>query len=544
MRYDGSMMNYAQANELLSKGQRAAEAGRYAEAETHADQVLADYPADPQAQTLKAICRQSVSDFDGAITIYRSLAKAHPSSADIHNMIGQCEIGAGRADKAEEEFRTAERKNPENSFFPYNLGVVLERQSRKREAAEAYQRAIDISADHLYAQRGLAHILNDLNEHDRAEKAAHAALALDPNDPVALSVAAAADLRNGEPQAALDRIKADFKETRANPVEAAMIWGRIGDAREALGDFRGAAEAWGQANRGLRQLHAPEYEAHQGPYSITTAKRLRDFFKDAKPQQDEKFEPGPAPVFLVGFMRSGTTLLEQVLAAHPKIETSGEADTIRPFLEAASEGGDLAAIMTASPTRLKELGKAYWKHARPDAGAPKKGEIFVDKLPANLMWTGVLAHIFPNARFILSLRDPRDAVLSAWRQRFEVNPATYRMLQMTDAAEYYDASMAAFEAARAAHGDLTVHETRYENLVADLEKETRAVLEFIGADWDKAVLDYREQALAREITTPSAGQVVRPVYSESVDRWRNYEAALSPVRGLLDPWAEHWKYSG
>jgi hypothetical protein len=248
------------------------------------------------------------------------------------------------------------------------------------------------------------------------------------------------------------------------------------------------------------------------------------------------------PVFLIGFPRSGTTLLDQILASHPEVSTLEERDTL---LDAASElmsteqaFGRWASLQHTEIERLRGL---YWQRVTAGtAGAPQT-RVFVDKQPLNAVLLPLIHRLFPAARIVLALRDPRDVVLSCFQQRFGMNVAMYQLLRLDTAAAYYDAVMRLIEVSRGKL-PLALHVVKYEDIVARFEATVRELLVFLELQWDERVRRYTETARERTISTPSASQVVRPLYGSARGKWRNYRAFLEPCLPTLAPWVQSLGY--
>ena len=242
----------------------------------------------------------------------------------------------------------------------------------------------------------------------------------------------------------------------------------------------------------------------------------------------------PAPIFLVGFPRSGTTLLDQILSSHSGLCCMEEKEIFAESVADVLMGG-------ASPDALDvEARRAdYWARVLEPLGE----RLLVDKLPLNIIFLPLIARVFPDAKIIFALRDPRDVILSCFQQRFGMNAAMAQFLDLGNAAAYYDLVMTLMDTCRA-RLPLKVHQVRYEDVVANLENEARALAAFLDLPFEPAMLSFRETAIARDINTPSSRQVIEPLYNRSIGRWRRYAAELSPALATLNQWAARYGYDG
>jgi hypothetical protein len=246
-------------------------------------------------------------------------------------------------------------------------------------------------------------------------------------------------------------------------------------------------------------------------------------------------------VFLVGFPRSGTTLLENVLAAHPDVVSLEERDLLDAardaYLIADGGPGRLAAIGSGEALRLRE---GYWKAVR-GFGVEPRGRVFIDKMPLASINLPLIAKLFPGAKVLFAQRDPRDVVLSCYRRRFAMNASMHQLLTLEGAAGFYAAVMRLSALYRQIL-PLELQLVRYEALVEDLVGVAGEACRFVGLDWHADMLAFSERARMRGVTTPSAAQVARGLNREGVGTWRRYRTQLEPVLPTLRPWVEAFGY--
>jgi tetratricopeptide (TPR) repeat protein len=245
-----------------------------------------------------------------------------------------------------------------------------------------------------------------------------------------------------------------------------------------------------------------------------------------------------SPVFLVGFPRSGTTLLDTFLMGHPNVEVLEEKHMM---IEAEQLLGHTVDLPNRSPTDLRRARDAYFaeldRHVDPDF----QGTV-VDKLPLNMVAIAKVHCLFPEARIIFAQRHPCDVVLSGFMQSFTLNDAMGCFLKIDTAADLYDAAMTVFTNSREAL-PLNVHDLVYEQLIDDPQSTLRPLIEFLGLDWRSELLDHQRTAAGRGvIDTPSYDQVSRPLTRAPSGRWKRYEQDLEPVLPILLPWAERLGY--
>jgi len=243
---------------------------------------------------------------------------------------------------------------------------------------------------------------------------------------------------------------------------------------------------------------------------------------------------------MVGFNRSGTTLLHVMLEAHPDVRVIEETRAIDQA-RVALKGRDPHGLSDLTPLEISAARKAYFEVA--DAHAPDaRGRTLVDKLPLNTMSLGLIYRLFPSAKVIFSLRHPADVVLSNFMQPYKPNPITCHFETLQDTAKMYAMVMDLGMHLRQVL-PLNVIDVRYEDLVEDWEGEVRRLLNFTGLSWDEAIGEYLSKTQSKgRIGTPSYDQVIEPVNCRSLQRWRNHTEALQPVMPNLHRFIQAFGY--
>jgi tetratricopeptide (TPR) repeat protein len=393
-------------------------------------------------------------------------------------------------------------------------------------------RGAPISAEELRAVRELALLLERTNRMDALRNLLDDAEQLGiARDQLGYPAAAIA-LREGDGEEARRVLALESPET--DPVRWHHLMAKILDS---LGDPEGAFAEAEVMNRSISDIdvwlrRGDEY------------RRWVHSFADAvTPQWVAELRPleaggRPPPAFLVGFPRSGTTLLDTFLMGHPGTIVVEE----HQMLEAAGTVlGNVSELPLRSQEQLEEARRAYFAeldlHADPDFPG-----LIVDKLPLNVLGLPVIYSLFPDARVIFAQRHPCDVVLSCFMQSFMLNDAMACFLTIEHGAELYDAAMRLFTRSREAL-PIAVHTLVYEELVANPGGALRPLIDFLGLDWHPELLDHRTTAKARgAISTPSYNQVTEPVHQRSSGRWRRYEEQMRPALPILVPWARRLGY--
>ena len=507
-------------------------AGRVVEAETLCRAIVARQPEHAAALQLLGMLVGQAGDPVEARNLLERAAALRPDNAGLIVNLGlACRLG-GDLPAAVARFREAVQLASGLPEARYNLAEALRLAGDDEAAAAEYRRLTETHPRHADGWASLAQLHERRGETEAAQDCALRALACDAGHPVAGIVAAQLEMRRGEAAAARARLEALAGGRRLAGTNVALAQYLLGNALDAERRHADAFDAWSRANATLARAWLARKGGRISPYDPATAARLRPLL-DVEPPRVQS--TAPAPVFLLGFPRSGTTLLERVLRAHSGVTVVEEQETLAPLLEdfvLAADGVERIAGMDAAAL---EPYRAGYRDLTRRLAAALDGQLVIDKMPLYTLFLPLIRHVFPDARIILALRDPRDVCLSCFAQNFALNAAMAQFLDIGTTASYYATVMGlGLESLKRRPGcTLSV---RYEALIDDLEGEARRILEFLGLEWDPAVLRWRERIVGTRVTTPSYRQIARPLYRSSTGRWHSFAPELAPALPVLKPY--------
>ncbi|MCF6123080.1 MULTISPECIES: tetratricopeptide repeat-containing sulfotransferase family protein [Mesorhizobium] len=536
------------------------QAGRRQEAETIYRQVLARQPKHAAAaHFLGLLLHQTGRSEEGLDLIERSVS-LQPTNPDFLNNFGTVMRDLGRPAAAIDFFRGAVDLRPDQLAARDNLGSSLKQVGQFEEAEEIYRGTVARNPFHVRARIGLAETLQEAGRLDEALAVFREALAIRPKD---------ADLLHGLGVGLMEKGKLDeavdlFRQALAINPAMATAWlmltqvKRQKDRDSELGGMEAQhAKApqdslarmqlsfgLGKANDDLRDYgRAFDYFAEGNAIRRKGINydqaRTRAEFEAMKATFDagffEKHRPSSisddTPIFIVGMPRSGTTLVEQIIASHPQVYGAGELSILKKAVgkqfPATMPGGFPWGVSDMGDADFAEAGQAYLDmlHAR----YPNMRHV-TDKMPGNFLLVGFIHMMMPKARIIHCARDAAATCLSIYKVHFrgDSHRYGYDLGELADFHNLYTDIMKHWHTVLPG----VVHDVRYEDFVADQEGQTRALIAHLGLPWDDAALSFHETD--RPVRTASAAQVRQPMYQGSVDLWKRYGDRLKPLLDKLD----------
>ena len=533
--------------ERLADVEQAVRASDLSRAIALARQALADGVEHPLLLNLRAMDFEQKGQLDAALADLERARTLAPDDWGLANALGLCLAQLDRMAEATLAFDEAVALQPGFVQAHFNRGWALENGGELVEARRSFEQAIALKPDYADALAKLALLAARRGQHDEVAAYADQALKIAPGHPSANLALATAEVSRGENGAAEVRLRQLLADAAVPPFERATAFSTLGDALDAQDRISEAFAAYADANAVLTRIHAARFGAPGLQTATEYVRMLESHFSRTAPAfwragtGVEAPQPVDVHVFLLGFPRSGTTLLESVLASHPDVTVLEEKDTLgEATRDLMRNTASLDRLTAASDAALDAYRASYWRYVQGHAGE-SLGRVVIDKLPLNTVKLPLISRLFPQARIIFAVRDPRDVVLSCFRRQFRMNPSMFEFLSLERAAAFYDAVMR-FGDVCLSRIELPVHTHYYEQLVTDFDATTRQACDFIGAPWTEALRTFADRAREGRVATTSSPQVARGLYTDAKDQWRRYQAELEPVTSLLRPWVDRFGY--
>ncbi|MBX3365073.1 MAG: sulfotransferase [Phycisphaeraceae bacterium] len=493
----------------------------------------------------EGLARMRLGQADAGRASLRRAVDTLPNDPRACRQLGEMLRDSGAPDLAARCFERWAAMDMRDPMAPFSVGGAYYRARKWSKAAEAYKRSIARDPRFAHGHALLGETMERLGDDDAAFDAAGKALAIDPKHPTGTLVMARLERKRRQPAPARERLERLVHQADVAPRTRASAYLELGHALEALGEYASAFECFAQGQRiWSEQPFAQTYSPEMYLSVLAGYQRIVEAAPATLWRGEGRLSTREEPVFFVGFPRSGTTLTEQILGAHPRLAPSDEPPMIGHLSEQVYRwfGSYPDGLERLDEAQLAELEAQYWREAEQVLGADQlKGKRLVDKLPLNICHLPLIARVFPRAKVIVALRDPRDCCLSAFVQEFQPNPAMIHFFRLETTAVLYDRVMTLWSLYKEKLG-LEWMETKYEDLVDDHEAAARRMISFIGEEWSDEVLRFRETH-TRVVKTPSYQSIAEPINRRAVARWKKFEAQMAPVLPVLEKWVKAFGYA-
>jgi tetratricopeptide (TPR) repeat protein len=487
-----------------------------------------------------------------ALPVYRDLTRRFPGIVNLWFEFGTAAAGDLDFTLAGQAFERAESLAASNPNVLIMLGQQYHRLRQIDRARACYKRAVEADPCSTHARLSLAAWLERERRLEEAMAQVEECLARRPTEPAALYYRAFLQHRAGR-DAEAEKLLRDLAQGQlADPNVKISCYHLLGVVLDELGQYAEAMEWLLKAKAILRQTNnipALEqiYDKADRQRRALLARLTPDMIR--RWRQDAPAEPMRSKLALLGgHPRSGTTLIEQILGAHPDVRAFDESeafvgevgDKLAPLPPAASLSAE--ALNALPVNRRNELRRRYLKSLFREVKGEPAAELLLDKNPTPTASLHLWLRVFPESKIVIALRDPRDVVLSCFFQNLTLTPLNANFLSLDRAVKHYADLMDTWLLLRRL-GGFDWMETRYEDVVGGLEAEGRRVMEFLGLSWHEDQSASHEAARRKLVFSPTYSEVAKPVHDRAVGRWRNYANALEPVLPRLDTYIQAFGYS-
>jgi len=518
------------ASQTIQRAFQYYQAGDLRQAEFLCGQILQNDPWYVDALHLFGVIAHQVGRNDLAVDYIQRALRLHPAFPDAYNNLGTALMAAGMPADAQASYLHALRLRPDFAEAHSNLGNVQRDLGKLDESIASCREALRLKPNYADAHNNLGAALTELGRIAEASASVREALRLNPRHANALWQLTR--LLGGKlPEADRVLLERRVAEPDLNDTDRAKLLFGLAQVCDAQSEYERAAPLLRQANALMAALahqqglgYDPDGDAHQvdnliAAFSPAFFERARGFGLETE-----------RPVFIVGLPRSGTTLTEQILAAHSQVFSGGELLLAREdFLALGTLPTEDSAFASLPGLPGDALRRQAQRHLDQLGAINRTATRFVDKMPENFMFLGLLAALFPRAKFIHCRRDLRDVAMSCWMTHFERLPWANDPEHIAARIRQYQRLMDHWQKVLPA----AMLEIQYEETVADLPGVARRLLAWCGLDWEPACLAFHESK--KPVRTASAVQVRQPIHANSVARWRHYERELGPLFAACAP---------
>jgi len=527
-----------------NRGIALQELGQIKEAVESYNKAIQLKPDCAEAYSNRANALQELGQIKEAVESYDKAIQCKPDFAEAYSNRGTALKELGQFEKAVESYDKAIQFKPDFAEAYNNRGTALRELGQLEEAVESYEKAIQFKPGYVEPYFNLCGIYEKKSMVSELKKILHQAQEVLPeNAPQLLycwAQLASRERRIEEARNLLEQISPEKLPTVTRMAYSELLaktYDKLGLYAKAFAQFEITNEITRQSFN-YQKYRARRYLSFvsQSAEYWTNVGKLKWPVRQTPTHQ-------PSLTFLVGFPRSGTTLLDTILRSHPEVLVVEEKPMVETMLIQLKGDATPDLLTRLNDKQIDKMREVYWEELLCHEKLDGSHRIIIDKLPLNIIHIGLINRVFPDAKFILALRHPYDCVLSCFMQCFELNDAMANFLTLQQSAKLYDAVMNLWTHYNNAL-DLEVGISKYEDLVQNLQGTAESLLNFLGLDWHDNLLNYQQTALSREwISTPSYNQVTQSLYTQAIGRWKNYRDQINVIASPLKPWAEKFGYS-
>ena len=528
--------------ELIDSSNKAFQEKNFHKAIVLLKKVIALQPDRYEIYLRLGLASSSLGNLKDAIDYFEKGASINSNFSPIYCNLGNIYAEVGNKNLALKNYFRAIQIDPKNFNANYNLGSYYYKIDDLENAEKYLNIAVNITPNHIYTYNSLFLLYDRSNNFKKLEEILKKAKKFFPENLLIKFFEGVVDYRNKNFKSAINTLlkvdldKRDFSRNMLKSNYIAKSYDQLGLYQEAYKFFK-------LSNKISDEL--PNNDSDKKKFMDSILQRINYFSNISNETAKKRLNKSHNldPVFLIGFPRSGTTLLDTILRTHNLIEVIEEKPIIDKLLKEMKKntGSSFSNLEKIDELEIKKLQDLY-NSERQNYTKFDKGKIYIDKFPLNIVYLAEINKIFPNAKYILALRNPRDSVLSCFMQSFTPNDAMSNMFNINDASNLYDKTMELFKIYER-NLDLKLHVVKYEDVINNFELTIKNLLKFLQVEWKDNLSEfYKTAENKRIISTPSYDQVNKPLYSQSIGRWKNYEDQFIETSKIFEKWNKEFNY--
>ena len=530
------------ANYLVINAVTAIKNKNYIEAKNLLEKAISIQPEMFEANHNLAILNYQLGDLDSSILYFEKSKKIKPKFSQVYFNLGLAYDRKKNIDLAIINFKKVIKLDPNNSIALYNIGYLYKEKLEPIKAEEYLIKSLDLNPNFIKTYDDLFSLYDQSNQIEKFSNLLDKVKKIvSEKDLVSFYEAVFTYNQKNFKQTIQILENIDLKKNYVphNITKHSLL----AKSYDQTNDFEKAYNHFKINNQLVNESHGKGINEKSFIELVTQRIKFFKNFNIKRWKQHQLKDEFFQPIFLIGFPRSGTTLLDTILRTNKSIEVVEEKPILRNFLR------NLDVKIKNNFNHLDNLDKKFIQNMqnvyfeeRDQYLENKKTKTVIDKMPLNIIYIAEILRFFPNAKFIFALRNPYDSVLSCFMQQFKLNPAMKNFTSLESSVILYDLVMKLWTIYRDAFS-INCHFIKYEDLVTDFEKTTKEIFKFLEIDWSDDTKNFHIAAKKRlNLSTPSYNQITSPLYTRSISRWKNYEKEFKGLKNILDPWLDEFNY--
>ncbi len=515
----------------------------FIKAKTLLEEALKIYPDIFELNFKLGLVNNLLGNIKESINSYKKSISINPNFSPAYCNLGIIYDKLNNKDLAIKNYLTAIEIDPKNSNAHYNLGNTYFNIENLENAEKHYYLSISINPNNIYAYNNLLQIYDRTNNNIKLDEIVEKAKSVFGKNTIINFFEGISEYKKNNYKKVIQIYKSlnlDPNDRIKNIVKTNIL----AKCYDHVGMYNEAFEFFEKSNNITEDTYKNKFKKEN--YINLIKDRMIFFSKiNSKIFKNDtvKLDNHTDPVFLIGFPRSGTTLLDTILRTHESIEVLEEKPLIQNLINEINVNikGDFSNLSKIDDETIKKIRIAYFENRKKFLSINEK-KIYIDKFPLNIIFIAEINRIFPKAKYILALRNPCDVVLSCFMQSFDPNDAMSNFYNLKDTSNFYHMVMSLWTKYLEIL-DIDTHIIKYEEIITNFDTSISSVINFLNLNWDNKLKEFNKTAEERGmINTPSYNQVIKPLYKNSMGRWKNYNKQLDSYIPYLEKWILNFKY--